>query len=150
MEAIHVIDIKAAKINEQLSVLSQQVYPADTFPSKYIHCAIDDLRDAVQAVEALQAAGYAASSISLVTSWDFAEALERSYQQRCSLSQAFAHFIDSGFDEVYRQEASRGHHILTVHLSNFEQIEQVRNVLAPHYAHRMKYIDTWTTADLIR
>jgi hypothetical protein len=144
------IDIKAAKIYERLSVLSQQAYPPDTFPRKYIRCAIDDLRDAVQAVEALQAAGYDASSISLVASWDFAEALERSYQQRSNLFYASLRFIDAGFDNVYRQEANSGHHILTVHLSSFEQIAQVRSLLASHCAHLMKYIDTWTTADLIR
>lgn len=144
------IDIKTVKIYERLSVLSQQPYPSNTFPRKYVHCVIDDLRDAVQAVEALQASGYDMRDISLVASWDFAEALERSYQQQGSFSQEFTHFIDAGVDNVYRQEASRGHHILTVHLSSFEQIEQVRNVFAPHHAHRMKYIDTWTTADLIR
>jgi len=144
------IDVKAVKIYERLSVLSQQAYPPNTFPRKYVHCAIDDLRDAVQAVEALQAIGYDARDIALVACWDFAQALERSYQQQGSLSQAFAHFIDAGVDDVYRQEARRGHHILTVHLSSFEQIEQVRNLLAPHHAHLMKYVDTWTTADLIR
>jgi hypothetical protein len=144
------IDVKTVKIYERLSVLSQQVYPANTFPYKYVQCAIDDLRDAVQAVEALQAIGYDARDISLVASWNFAEALERSYQQQSSLFQAVPHFIDAGVDDVYRQEASRGHHILTAHLSSFEQIEQVRNLLAPHHAHLMKYIDTWTTADLIR
>jgi hypothetical protein len=144
------IDSNPVKIYERLSVLSQQAYPPKTLPRKYIHCAINELRDAVQAVEALQAIGYDARDISLVACWDFAEALERSYQQRSSLLQAFAHFTDSGVDNIYRQEASRGHHILTVHLCNFEQIEQVRNLLASHHAHLMKYIDPWTTADLIR
>jgi hypothetical protein len=144
------IDVKTVKIYERLSVLSQQAYPSNTLPRKYVHCAIDDLRDAVQAVEALQTIGYDARDISLVACWDFAEALERSYQQQSSLLQALPDFIDAGVDNIYRQEASRGHHILTVHLCNFEQIEQVRNLLAPHHAHLMKYIDTWTTADLIR
>jgi hypothetical protein len=144
------IDIKTVKIYERLSVLSKQAYPANTFPCKYVHCAIDDLREAVQAVEALQAIGYDIKDISLVACWDFAEALERSYQQQNSFSQEFTHFIDAGVDNVYRQEAKHGHHILTVHLSSFEQIEQVRNLLAPHHAHLMKYVDTWTTADLIR
>jgi len=30
-----------------------------------------------------------------------------------------------------------------------EQMKQVRDLLAPHHAHLMKYIDTWTVAELL-
>ena len=57
--------------------------------------------------------------------------------------------IDYGFDDVYLREARQGHHILALHLASYEQLEQVRDLLAPHHAHHMKYVDTWTVADLL-
>ncbi len=39
--------------------------------------------------------------------------------------------------------------ILAVHLSRDEQILRVRNLLAAHHAHLMKYVDTWTFAHLL-
>lgn len=39
--------------------------------------------------------------------------------------------------------------ILAVHLSRDEQILRVRNLLAAHHAHLVKYVDTWTFAHLL-
>jgi hypothetical protein len=129
---------------EQSSISSQRTLPAAPFPRKYVHSVFDDLQDAVQAVHVLRAAGYDTRDIHLMASWDYTEAVER--------GQTLMGFLSS-FDEdvvdVYLHEARRGHHILAVRLSRYEQILQVRNLLASHHAHLMKYVDTWTFADLL-
>ena len=58
-------------------------------------------------------------------------------------------FMDEGFGDAYLHEAMRGHHILAVRLSRNEQVKQVRDILALHYARLMKYVDTWTVTDLV-
>jgi hypothetical protein len=129
---------------EQLSVSSERAFPAAPFPRKHVHSVFDDLQDAVQAVQALQAAGYDASDIHLMASWDYMEAVERRQTPMSFLSS-----IDEGFVDVYLHEARRGHYILAVRLSRYEQILRVRNLLAARHAHLVKYVDTWTFADLL-
>ena len=58
-------------------------------------------------------------------------------------------FLSSIDLDEYLHESIRGHHILAVRLGRHEQMEQVRDLLAPHHAHLMKYIDTWTVAHLL-
>jgi hypothetical protein len=136
---------------EQLPVSSQRTFPAAPFPRKYVHCVIDDLSYVVEAVHALRAAGYDAGDIHVMASWDFVEALARRQQRQSRLSKALTclcSFMDEGFGNAYLHEAIRGHHILAVRLSRNEQMEQVRDILALHYARLMKYVDTWTVTDL--
>jgi hypothetical protein len=112
---------------------------------------IDDLYYAVQAVHALRADGSNARDIHVMASWDFVEAVERREQRQSHLSKVLMRllsFFDEGFGDVYLHEALRGHHILLVRLSRTERMEQVRDMLACHYAHLIKYVDTWTVADL--
>jgi hypothetical protein len=135
---------------ERLIVSSQQTLPVAPYPRKHVHCAFDKLEDAVHALQALRAVGYNAGDISLMASWDYVEAVEREPQQPRRFLETlldFFSFLDDSFD-VYLREARRGRHILAVRVSRHEQIMQVRDVLVPHHAHLMKYIDTWTVADL--
>ncbi len=142
--------VKTDDIYEQFSVSSQRTFPAAPFPRKYIHCIIDDLHNAVQAVHALRADGFDTKDIHVMASWDFVEAIERRYQQKSRLSRALMHlFINSGFCNTYLHHACRGHHFLAVRLSRYQQMEQVRDLLAPYHTHLMKYIDTWTIAELL-
>ncbi|HET7637114.1 MAG TPA: hypothetical protein VFK47_00090, partial [Ktedonobacteraceae bacterium] len=130
------IDVKTQNIYEQLTVPSQRAFPAAPFPRKYVHSVFDDPQDAVQAVQALQAAGYDAGDIHFMASGDFVAAIEPRYQQRSGLMQTLMHFlIDYGFDDVYLREARQGRHILAVRLGRCEQLEPVRDLLAPHHAH---------------
>ena len=129
---------------EQSSVSSERTFPAAPFPRKYIHSVFDDLQDAMQAVQALRAAGYDARDIHLMASWDYMEAVERRQAPMNFLSS-----IDEDFVNVYLHQARRGHHILVVHLSRYEQILEVRTLLASHHAHLVKYVSTWTFADLL-
>ncbi len=126
---------------EQLALSSQRTLPATPFPRKHVHCVFDDLRDAAQAYHILLEAGYDGKNIHILTHRDYAEAVEQ--------GETFISFLASIDLDVYLQEARRGHHILAVRLSGYEQMEQIRDLLAPHHAHLMKYIDTWTVADLL-
>jgi hypothetical protein len=138
------------EICDKVPVSSERAFPSAPYPRKYVHCLFDDLYDAVQAVHTLRASGYKTSNIHIMASWDFVEAVERSYQSHISLSQVFKHFVlDHNLEDVYLQEARQGRHILAVRPASFEQILQLRDLLVAHHAYCMKYIDTWTFADLL-
>ncbi len=135
---------------EQLTISSQRAFPAAPYPRKYIHCVFDNVQDVASAVQALQDAGYAAADIHVMSGRDFTGAIEQQYMQQGGLFQSLTHlFFDYGFDDTYLHEARRGHHILSVRPVGYEQIMKVRDVLVRYQAHLMKYIDTWTMADLV-
>jgi hypothetical protein len=125
----------------QLPVSPEQTVPGAPFPHKYVHCVFDDLQDAGQAVQTLRASGFDAREIHLMRGWDYMEAVEQ--------RQTLVSFFSSGDYDGYLREAHRGSYILAVHPSRQEQMKQVRDLLAPHGARLMKYIDTWTVADLL-
>ncbi len=136
----------------QSSLPSRQTFPPAPFPRKYVHSVIDDLRQAEQAVHALQAAGYDARDIYLFAGQEFAAAVEHRLQQKNGLSETLLRFFastDEGFfGDAYLHAARRGHYILIVHLPRAEQMERVRDLLAPYHAYLIKYIGTWTVTDL--
>src|SRR5436305_14617610 len=106
--------IKTQEIYEQLPVSSERTFPAASFPRQYVHCVVDDLRYAVQAVYALRAAGYAAGDIHVMASWDFVEAVERrDLQQNCftRILTRILSFIDEDFGNVYLSAALRSKHV---------------------------------------
>jgi hypothetical protein len=144
--------VNAYEIYKELPISSEQTFPASPFPQKYVHCAIDNLRSAVQAVQALRGAGYDPRDIHVMASWDFVEAVERRQKQLNFLSKVFTRFctfIDDGFGDVYLHKALQGCHILAVRLSHSKQMEQVSALLALHDAHHIKYVDTWIATDLL-
>ena len=63
--------------------------------------------------------------------------------------QTLVSFFSSKDYDGYLREAHRGSHILAVRLSSHEQMKQVRDLLAPHHARLIKYVDTWTVAELL-
>jgi hypothetical protein len=149
-EVLLVITTKTFQAYEQLAVSSQQTLPVTPYPAKHVHCAFDDLKSAVRAVQALRAAGFDPEHVTLMASWHFVGAVDSYTQQPRRFSETIRHFLsffDDSFD-VYLREAGAGRHILAVRITRHEHIMQVRNVLAPQGARLVKYIDTWTTADL--
>jgi hypothetical protein len=127
--------------NELLTVSPERTFPEAPFPHKYVHCVFDDLQDAGQGVQTLRAAGFDARNIHVMGGWDYMEAVEQ--------GQTLVSFFSSTDYDGHLREARQGKHILVVHLSRHEQMKQVRDLLAPHRARLMKYIDTWTVADLL-
>jgi hypothetical protein len=126
---------------EQLSVSSKRTMLAASFPRKHVHSVFDQWQDALQAVQALRAAGYDYRDIHTLTNTDYVEAVGR--------GQTLFGSLTSTDLDVYLDEARRGRTMLAVRLSNYGQMEQVRDLLAPHHARLMKYIDTWTVAHLL-
>jgi hypothetical protein len=142
---------KIPETYERLPVSSERRLPEAPFPRKYVHCAFDQLRDAVYAVLALRAAGSVPKDIHVLASWDYVEAAEWRDQQRSHLAKVFTRFFpffDEESNEVYLHEAHRGRHILVVRVPTTEQREQVCSLLALHHAHCIKYIDTWTVTSV--
>lgn len=126
---------------EKLFVASQRMLPASPFPRKHVHCVFDDLQDVRQAYLALLNADYNAGDIHILTGRNYMDAVER--------GQTPMAFLASNDLDTYLYESRRGYTVLAVRITRYEQLGQVRNLLAPHHAHLMKYIDTWTTADLL-
>jgi hypothetical protein len=136
---------------EEIPVSSERRLPEAPYPRQYVHCAFSELERVVRAVYGLRAAGYPASDIHVLTSWDFVETVEREQQQQNSLLRAFRRLsssIDEGFGDTYLRAARRGEHILAVRVPEKERLAQVRDLLAFHRARLIKYVDTWTVMDL--
>jgi hypothetical protein len=126
---------------EKRALSSEQTLPANPFPRKYIHSAFHDFQDAMQAFIALLSSGYDASDIHLMKGLDFVEAVEH--------RQTFLGFLCSSDDHTYLREAKRGKHMLSVRFSNYDQMFQVRDLLAPYNAYSMTYVDTWSITPLL-
>jgi hypothetical protein len=140
-------DVKTYDINEQLPVSSERRFPVSPFPRQYVHCIVDELRYAVQAVYVLRAAGYDARDIHVMASWDYVEAAERRYQQQSHLTRILTRILsllDEDFSNVYLDAAQRGKHILLVRLPAIEHLERVRDLLVSQHAYLIKYVDAWT------
>ncbi len=127
--------------NEQLPVSSERTFPAAPFPRKHIHSMFNDRQDALRAVQALRAGGYNAQDIHILTNSDYVEAVGQGQTLFSSLT---ATDLDT-----YQDASRRGCTMLAVRLWSYKQMEQVRDLLAPHHAHLVKYIDTWTVAQLL-
>lgn len=126
---------------EQLLASSERTFPTAPFPRKYVHSVFNDQQDALQAAQALRALGYESQDIHILANTDYVEAVERGQTLIGSLTS-----IDL---DAYLDEARQGCTILAVRLSNYRQMEQVRDLLVPHHVHLVKYIDTWTVAQLL-
>ena len=139
-------DVEKQNNDEQSVPSSEPVYPADTFPHKYVHSVFEDKQDVEQAVQALRAAGFTPDDINFMTSQDFIQAAERGEHQNKSLSKSFAHFVssmDHNVTDAYLSEARRGNDVLSVRISKPDQMAQVRDILAPHHVKHIEYIEHW-------
>ena len=129
------------KTLEELSISCGRTLPTTPFPRKYIHGVFDDRQDALRAAESLRGAGYDVRDMYVLTYADYLEAMER--------GQTLFGSLTSTDLDVYLDEARHGRTIMAVRLASRGQMEQVRDLLAPHRAHLVRYIDTWTMAQLL-
>jgi hypothetical protein len=126
---------------EQLPLSTKRTLPAALFPRKYVLSAFVDLQDARQAAHALLAAGFEERGIHVLHSRDFVEAVGQDQSP-------FNLFTSIDYD-IYLREASRGRFFLALHPAAYAQLQQIRDLLAPHHAYLAKYIDTWTLTELL-
>ena len=128
-------------IVEQSPVSTNRVLPARPFPRKYVHSVFANVQDARRAALALRAAGFDEQSIYMLSGRDFGEAV--------SQGQSPFDFLTSMDYDVYLREASRGRTFVSVRPTSYDQLKQIRDLLAPHNARRVNYIDTWTMSPLL-
>ena len=136
--------------DRQLFITSECVLPTP-YPRKYLHCVMDDPKDAVSAICGLRATGYAASDIHVLMGQDFVEAVARRFQEQHFLARAWgrlAAILEDSIENCYLPEARQGRAILLINLRKNEQLEAVSDLLIFHRAHTIKYVDTWTVVDL--
>lgn len=141
----------ANAFSDSLPVSSERILPLAPYPRSYIHGIVAHLSDAVQGVSLLRAAGYDASDIHILASWDYVEAYEQDIQRRGILPKMLwrlRSFFDEGFGDAYLRAACQGYHVLAIRLPNRDQVEPVRRLLAAYHVSLMKYVDTWVVADL--
>ncbi len=126
---------------EQNTLSTEKAFPSAPFPRKYIHMAFHTYQGAMQASIVLISSGSDMRDIHLMTGRDFIEAVE---QRLTPIG-----FFCSSDDHIYMREAKRGKYMLSVRFSSYEQMNQVRDLLAPYGAYSMAYVDTWSVTPLI-
>ena len=126
---------------EPTTVMAKKHLPSSPFPRKYVHSVFTTMHDAQQAAQTLQNAHFAESDVYLLDGQDFIEAVSR--------GQSLFGFLTSTVSDVYLNEASQGRTFLAIRLSSYAQLKHIRDLLAPHHAYLVRYIDTWATTELL-
>lgn len=128
-------------IVEQSPTSTKRTLPARPFPRKYVHSVFVNVQDARQAALALRAAGFDEPDIYILPGSDFVEAV--------SQGQSPFDFHTSMDYDSYLHEASQGRTLVSVRPAGYSQLKRIRDLLAPHHARLVNYIDTWTMAPLL-
>ena len=126
---------------EQLPVTTKRRLPTAPFPRKYVLSVFVDLQDERQAAYALHAAGFNERDIHILKSHEFVKSVTQ--------DQSPFEIVTSIDYDIYLREAHRERSFLAVRPTGYAQLKQITDLLAPHHAHLMKYIDTWTVAELL-
>lgn len=126
---------------EPVTVITERSLPASPFPRKYVHSVFTSMDDAQQAAQALRASHIAESDMYLLDGRDFIEAVSR--------GQSPFGFLTSTVSDVYLNEAEQGRSFLAIRPASYGQLKQIRDLLAPHHAYLVRYIDTWAITELL-
>ena len=127
---------------EQLSTSMERKIPATPFPRKFVLSVFVDLQDARQAAYALRAEGFNERDIHILQSHEFVKSVTQ--------DQSPFEIITAIDYDIYLREARRERFFLAVRPGSYEQLEQIRDLLAPHHAYLANYIDTWTVTELLK
>lgn len=135
-----------------------QTMVGSLYPTNYIVCVIDDLQEAMQAVEAFQTAGFDTSTIHLMKASETLEKIQELGQRKRAFQRLFSSFQDANDEtgtEVYHLAAKEGHHILyiracapSVRTSSIREIGLIREILGRYQAHTIKFFGTWSVEDI--
>jgi nucleotide-binding universal stress UspA family protein len=122
--------------------------PGAVNPHHYIMAVIDEVKEAQDAVRALQKAHIPAEDVHLFERHKIIEYVEHTEQTR-SLRSSIADVFEAFFSDddahvlIYVEEALRGHAILNVYAPTNEQVERVKDILVAHHARNIKYFGRW-------
>jgi hypothetical protein len=127
---------------EQLPMTMERKLPAAPFPRKFVLSVFVDQQDARQAAYALLAAGFNERDIHILQSHEFVKSVTQ--------DQSPFEIITSIDYDIYLREARRERFFLGVRPTSYRQLQQIRDLLAPHHAYLANYIDTWTVTELLK
>ena len=122
--------------------------PGTADPKHYMMAVIDDVKEAQDAVQALRHADIPAEDIRLFERHEIIEYVEHTEKTR-GLRSRIADVLqaitsdDDAHVLIYVEEALRGHAILNIYASTFEQAERVKDILVAHHARNIKYFGRW-------
>lgn len=139
MSYITTFETYETRAHERL--FAKRSIPAAPFPRKHVLSVFVDEQDAQQAAEALFAAGFDERGIYVLNNGDFTEAMMR--------NQSPFDFLTSMDYDVYLREASQKRFFLAVRPTSHAQLQQIRDLLAPHHTYLVRYIDTWALTELL-
>ena len=126
---------------EQLPMPKERRLPAVPFPRKFVLSVFIDLQDVMKAAYALRMAGFHEREMYILQSHEFVKSVTQ--------DQSPFEIITSMDYDIYLREAHRGRFFLAVRPAVYAQLNQIRDLLAPHHAYLANYIDTWTVTELL-
>jgi hypothetical protein len=128
------------------------------YPTNYIVCVFDDLANAQQALQAFYDAGYEEDTVRLMDSEETMAKIRELEQNKNAFQRFFSSFqgaTDETGAEIYRYEASEGHHIFfvracasSIRTCSTNEISQIREILSAHHARTVKFFGTWAVEDI--
>jgi hypothetical protein len=127
---------------ENMTMPMERRLPAVPFPKKYVLSVFIDLQAALQAAYALSKAGFDKQEIHILQNHELVKAVAQ--------VQSPFQIITSIDYDLYLREAHRGRFFLAVRPDRYGQLNQIRDLLAPHGAYFANYIDTWTVTELLK
>jgi hypothetical protein len=135
-----------------------QTLVGSLYPTNYIVAVFDDLEDAKQAVRAFHDRGYEENTVRVMDAQETLARIEQLDAQKNPFQRFFSSFqgaTDETGADVYRFEATQGHHILyvracasSIRTCSTREIGQIRAILKAHRAHTVKFFGTWAVEDI--
>lgn len=121
--------------------------------SNWLVAVTNTQREGERAVKQLEAAGFAAKDILLLSGTEATRRMQANEDQRGPLGWAFkaiARIVTdaSYFQDIYLREAEEGHSIINVHTDDSADIERGRDILERLGARHLKHFGPWTVTDL--
>jgi hypothetical protein len=128
------------------------------YPTNYIVAVFDDLEDAQQAARAFYAAGYEENTVRVMDAQEALTKIQELDARKNPFQRFFSSFqgaTDETGAEVYRFEATLGHHLLyvracasSIRTCSTREIGQIRSILKTYRAYTVKFFGTWAVEDI--
>jgi hypothetical protein len=135
-----------------------QTLVGSLYPTNYIVAVFDDLRDARQAARAFYDSGYEENTVRVMDARETLARIEQLDAQKNPFQRFFSSFqgaTDETGAQIYRFEATQGHHMLyvracasSIRTCSTREIGQIRAILKAHRAHTVKFFGTWAVEDI--
>lgn len=128
------------------------------YPTNYIVAVFDDLQEAKQAARAFYTAGYEEKTVRVMDAQETLTKIQELDARKNPFQRFFSSFqgaTDETGAEVYRFEATLGHHLLyvracasSIRTCSTREIGQIRAILRAYHAHTVKFFGTWAVEDI--